>query len=65
MMRDLRAFQQNRNTKRFSHPGPPSSISAMQEFAGRKYGTARSIAGMPHFRPRRVRIASSAMLVGM
>ncbi|KDA06402.1 hypothetical protein DC31_11280 [Microbacterium sp. CH12i] len=37
----------------------------MQTLAARRYGIARSIAGTPHLSPRRVRIASSRMLVGM
>ena len=40
-------------------------MSWTQTFAISRYGTASSIAGTPHRNPRRVRIASNRMLVGM
>lgn len=45
--------------------GPPFPMRLVQMLAASRYRAARSIAGSPHLRPRRVRIRSSRMLVGM
>ena len=49
----------------FSQPEPPASTRPTHAATANEYGTASSTAGTPHFRPRRVWIASSTRLVGM
>src|SRR5690625_1263717 len=52
-------------TSTLSQAGPPSLMACTRIAAIKKYGTANSIAGTPHLRPRGVRIASSRILVGI
>ena len=47
-----------------SQPGP-SAAELEQMLAIRMYGSATSIAGIPHLSPRRVRMAASSRLLGM
>ena len=59
MMMNLSAFQHAHSTMRWSQPGPPSAAEPEQMLAIRMYGSATSVAGIPHLSPRRVRMAAT------
>ncbi len=64
MTMNFMAFQTATRTTRFNQPGPPSTMERAHHTATARYGTARSMAGTPHLRPRLARMKSSRMLVG-